>query len=286
MWKEANPVVAVMLHDGEPVVMMSTDSSDTHVYPTVKAGPKRPLRFTVGEPDCRSTIWRLFANANLDDVYLASRHSAGEFKVSLHQSGDWRLQTVRPNGIRIKMFGEAPEGRALMRWQRPAAEETGWTFALSIVVPAGHLLNVPPEPWEDVQWIAAPREGHHVELLLHLVRPDLGGVAFGPLLDEVSATDFTLVNALRLPGGEVAVVLAITAPIEAVEATNIALYEDHGASLPHEFPDFDMAPAKGPRHLGMGANDRGEPRLYDLALGVRTIAACDPPTDTRQISDN
>lgn len=274
MKKNVYPVVAVFVpeDEDEPVVTFSRSADETLAFPTVKAGPKTPLRFTVGDPDGRGTVWRLFANPNADDVYLASRHSAGEFKVSFHESGDWRVQTIRPREVRFKMLN-GPQGRILMQWWRPDADEAGWTHAVSIVLPSGHLPNVPVKPSEDIQWIQGPPEGHYVELGIHLVRPGVSGVAFGPMLARLSAIDFALVHALRLPGGEVVVVTATTAPIDREEAANIELYESQGAELTEEFPDFDTSPSTGPRHLGMGVNDRGDPRFYDLALGVRTYPA-------------
>lgn len=44
-----------------------------------------------------SSLWRLGANREKDDVYLATRQSAFIFKISLHASGDKRLQWVGQN---------------------------------------------------------------------------------------------------------------------------------------------------------------------------------------------
>lgn len=275
MWKDAFPVVAVMVDDdGEPVVMMSASADETLTFPAVAASKNSALRFAVGEPDCRGTVWRLFAGKKTDDVYFASRHTAGEFKVSLHQSGDWRVQLVqpdRPKTVRFKMVNRPPQGRVLLNWQRPEPDDAGWTYAASIVLPAGHLLDVPVEPWEKIQWHVAPPSGHYVEFTIHLVQPGIAGVSFGPMLARRSACNFAFMNALKLPSGEVALVLAITAPIDDAEAANLARYEELGTESQNEFPDFDSSPALGPRLLGMGSNADGEPRFYDLAYGVRTV---------------
>lgn len=61
-----------------------------HVLPP--SSPKAPVRFSVGEPGKRSSVWRLWGTKKTNDLYLASRASAGIFKYSFHASGDWRLQ--------------------------------------------------------------------------------------------------------------------------------------------------------------------------------------------------
>jgi hypothetical protein len=101
--------------------------------------PKDPIRFAVGEPGLRSTVWRVWANLNKSDVYLASRRAAGISKFSLHESGDWRQQWVRedPEHMVYAHIGHepVPDGRILNRWERPPANKVGWTHALSIWVP-------------------------------------------------------------------------------------------------------------------------------------------------------
>jgi hypothetical protein len=79
------------------------------------AHPNKPIRFAVGQPGERSTVWRLWANSNKSDVYLGSRKSADIFKISLHESEDWRQQWVnrdRKDVIYSPIGGEPePEGR-------------------------------------------------------------------------------------------------------------------------------------------------------------------------------
>src|SRR4051794_37821610 len=56
--------------------------------------PKRTIRIAVGQPYRRSSVWRFWANPSADDVYVATRTSAAQWKLSLHASGDWRMQWV------------------------------------------------------------------------------------------------------------------------------------------------------------------------------------------------
>jgi hypothetical protein len=55
--------------------------------------PRASDSITVGEPGRRSTIWRVWANPKKGDIYIASRKTAWNFKLSLHESGDWRCRT-------------------------------------------------------------------------------------------------------------------------------------------------------------------------------------------------
>jgi hypothetical protein len=52
--------------------------------------PGGTIRFNASDGTRRSANWRVWTSSNADDVYAAARLTAGEIKVSLHQSGSWQ----------------------------------------------------------------------------------------------------------------------------------------------------------------------------------------------------
>jgi hypothetical protein len=156
------PGVAVSsVEDAAWLLMVPGESSDVEPFPIRRADKKTALRFAVGEPGRQGTIWRLWASRDTADVYVGSRRTAGEVKVSLHHSGNWRLQIVepaRPKTVHFQDVEVSRDGRILDRWTRPKSNPVGWTHALSIVLPARHLVAIPNdhERWDDVHWCQAP----------------------------------------------------------------------------------------------------------------------------------
>lgn len=142
---QGRALVAVLEdNQGHAQVLVSAGDADPLVFPLPAANPKRPIRFAVGRPGMRSSLWRLWANRSKDDVYLATRQSAGIFKISLHESGDWRLQWVgqeRGDVTYTSLSDPEPEGRVLHQWTRPMAGPSGWTDALSIWVVDGDVAR-------------------------------------------------------------------------------------------------------------------------------------------------
>lgn len=116
-YSQGQAVVAVIeTDDGGAQFVMSATEGDPFVYTLPAADHKTPIRFAVGVPGRRSTLWRLWANRAKDDVYLATRRSAGIFKFSLHESGDWRLQWVgqdRGDVTYKALMDPEPAGRIL-----------------------------------------------------------------------------------------------------------------------------------------------------------------------------
>jgi hypothetical protein len=102
---------------------------------------KNAIRFCAGTAGgARSAIWRLWATRN--DVYLSFRNLGGVLKVSLHETGDWRmaltneyLQTDNPALI--------DGGRFFEKWRRPAERTPGVTIAMRLVIPST-AVNIPP----------------------------------------------------------------------------------------------------------------------------------------------
>lgn len=263
--------------DGDLQLVLAIDDGHGHAFPLMPAKAKKPIRFTVGQPGRRSTIWRLWAGPAKDDVYLTSRHSIEVFKFSLHQSGRWRLAAIAEdlNAVAFTaLSGPEPEGRVMHRWMRPPAGATGWTEALSIWVPAQDVLDVPgdTEQGQDVQWMSPPPPGSAIEFRLFLVRPNRGPFNLTAALRGPEAS-LAVVNGFRLGGGEAVVLLAAYQRLDRAQQESMDQHvREHRARLPE---DFDLSPASGPRALVIDVEDDGHRSFWDLSL-LRTPSPSDP----------
>ncbi len=254
--------------DGQAQVLMAASEGEPLIFPLPAASPKKPLRFAVGRPGMRSSLWRLWANRGKDDVYLSTRRSAGIFKISLHESGDWRLQWVgqdRRDVTFTSLVGPEPEGRILHRWTRPPAGPSGWTDALSIWVVHGDVAEIPGdgEPGHDAQWLEPPPEGGAIELRVVLAPP-------GPVLVDLTAalegpgSGLAFVNGFRLAGGDTVLLFAARTMLDEAKLAGIArLRREHRASVG---PNFDLSPETGPRATAITVDDDGYRNFWDLSL--------------------
>lgn len=233
------------------------------------ASKKRPIRFAVGEPGRRSTVWRLWANPGKNDVYLATRKSAGIFKLSLHESGDWRLQWVteeRGDVMFESLKEDSPEGRVLHQWTRPSANDSGWTDALSIWVPAEDVSGIPgdDEPGHDAQWVAPPPAGAAVEWRVVFVKPDQGAHDLTPAL-RGPETGLALVNGFSLVGGEVVLLFAATDFLDPSFESHLSQARADGRARAR-VPNFNLSASSGPRTLVITVDDDGHRNFWDLSL--------------------
>ena len=104
-------------------------------------------------------------------IYVAPRDVAGEFKASLHGTGDWRIgftsqsvvqRTLRPTADRIVgRFAPTPENQ-------PGVSHafSVWIPWLSVVRPAHGRRETAP-----VIWLSSPREGCVTEVAMTLIAP-------------------------------------------------------------------------------------------------------------------
>lgn len=256
--------------DGEGVqVLLGTGTGETLKFVLGPANPNEPIRFAVGWPGRRSTLWRLWASRNKDDVYLATRRSAGIFKISLHESGDWRLQWVgseRRDVTFTSLQAEEPQGRVLHQWARPPAGATGWTDALSIWVPAEDVSDIPgdAEPGHDAQWLAPAASGGATEFRVVLVQPGLGLFELTAALQGPDA-GLALVNGFRLAGGEAVLLLAATQRLDdRLREDLAAARQEHRRTVAAS--EFDLAPESGPRSAFITVDDDGHRNFWDLSL--------------------
>ena len=264
---ELRPQGIAVTSSADGAELMVAGDEDMVTFPVRRATKKTALRFAVGGPRLRSTIWRLWANAGTDDIYIASRQTAGEMKVSLHQSGDWRVQVVQPDRPKTVHFGARviEDGRVLHRWQRPESNAVGWTHALSVVVPGSQLSVVPNDRvrWDDVRWLPAPGIEEQVEFDIHVVRPNLGWISHRAMLLE--GVRVSVMDVLQLSSGDVVVVTALVGPALRDELAMITRWEDESRTDSPP-PEWDRSAELGPRRLFIAVGPDGQQRFYDLAF--------------------
>lgn len=112
------------------------------VVPPVGGG----LRLSVGSVSRRSSIWRVTAYRN--DVYITAGGLGQSMKLSLHESGVWRIAYLsEEHAERVGATGKPEfnhDPRVVDRWEEPEGA-SGWMHALTVWVPHGHLTPLPDE---------------------------------------------------------------------------------------------------------------------------------------------
>ena len=110
------------------------------------------LRFAVGEPNgLRSETWVIVGGTRGRDVYVGASSNMGFYKLSLHNSGRWRLAQVDRN---VTDEGGKVD-RVLMRFDPPTPVADGWRFATRVLIPTSCLGQPFPEkPTRSKEWIS------------------------------------------------------------------------------------------------------------------------------------
>jgi hypothetical protein len=100
------------------------------------------LRIAVVDDDrLLSSVWRVWSNG--DDVYVAVRSVAGEFKTSLHASGKFRHAFVT-DAASARLRGPDKD-RATSKWTRQAEQVPGGTLLMQIIIPGAGLGGYLPK---------------------------------------------------------------------------------------------------------------------------------------------
>lgn len=233
-----------------------------------RANPRKPIRFAVGRPGRRSALWRMWANRHKNDVYVAARQSAGLFKVSLHESGDWRIQWVGPDHGDVEFHSNETDpdhGRVMHRWRRPEPRKSGWTEALSIWVPCADVSDIPGdlEPGHDAQWLESPPPGCATEFRIMMVKPGHGPYELTKALLG-KGSGIALINGFQLADGEVVLLFAATV---ALDKRLVAQLESTRREARSSITsDFDLSPESGPRAAVIFVDDDGHRNIWDLTL--------------------
>jgi len=203
---EANPRAAQAF-----LTVTSADGSTD----TVTVGPPGAgERLAVGSLNYRSSMWRMTApksKSGKSDVFVTCGGLGTAQKFSLHESDVWRNawhseELARQHGFPGKEeHGGDP--RVLDRWRRPEGVK-GWSRALSVWVPYGHLSPLPDEienPRKPVTWVPEPQPGEVVGLHFTMVKPDLG---------ELNLAGTPPIAGFHLPNGQAALVLLSRAAVD------------------------------------------------------------------------
>jgi hypothetical protein len=136
------------------------------------------LRFAVGRPSgARSATWRLWVPRGKSDVYLSRRMVGRNFKVSLHESGEWQIGLTqeyvkRPDAL--SMPKENPRG--LDKWTRPEPQPriAPGTHAFSIVIPWLEIHHRPGAEAGQIVWVQPPPPACCVQFDVFFVPPGVG----------------------------------------------------------------------------------------------------------------
>jgi hypothetical protein len=236
------------------VVTLVIEDPQTHQRKNVPLpGPGGQVRIAVGRPGHRSGAWRLWANRNKSDVYVAARPIAGVQKLSLHESGDWRHQWVNPE--RAEEFTGSRD-RILAIWRRPEEGPGGWIRGVSIWVPQPDIVDIPhdDQPHEGVVWLPEPPPGYVIGIHIVIAKPDQGVVQ---VTGAVPVEGFTMANGM--------IVLVLASRIELTEERRHWLDEQREraqAVVGH----IDLTKASAPRMTLFGYENTGNRVLWDLAV--------------------
>jgi hypothetical protein len=126
-------------------------------------------RFAVGTPqDIQSWIRRMWVHR--DEVYIGARDALTVFKVSLHNSGIWRIAFVADLERE-----EADSDRVIVKWNKPDEFVTGWTPSVGILVSSIRPQRpFRPTAVDDsrVRWFAPPRDGQKLLFKVLFSKPD------------------------------------------------------------------------------------------------------------------
>jgi hypothetical protein len=140
----------------------------------VPSAPSDGLRVIVGDEagGPRSQLWRVWTGDRTSDVYVGARPIAGDIRVSLHESGRWRLAFTATHQKRPEALIGPDEDRARSKWARPAEFAPGLTRAFAIEIPSTELrAPTRPDPLrKPALWIPAPPHGTQWEIDLFLTR--------------------------------------------------------------------------------------------------------------------
>jgi hypothetical protein len=137
------------------------------------------VRFVVGSQDgFRGSTWRCWIPGRAkNDIYLAPRSIAGSYKISLHQSGDWRLALTEQFEKKLRSEGRWNDGigRLLAQWPRSRTIGPDTVLAFRIVVPHS-AVTIPSDPAvlpREMVWIDPPTPGRSVEVSLLIIEREL-----------------------------------------------------------------------------------------------------------------
>jgi len=224
------------------------------------------FRFAVGTAQSvESSIWRMWVNGN--DVYLGAREALRAFKVSLHQSGIWRIAWVadlnRP---------DSASDRVIVRWNRPSEFAPGWTpsvgILLSSIQPARPFATRKIDD-SRLTWFEPPASGRRL----------LFKVLFSPSgftendLRRVSLKQDRLAACLEKKDGERVWLVAREDDLSDFERHQVR--DAMSKTRIHLKPGASGDGVRGSRILLVVSDDRpglgAQPTIFDISLGMENV---------------
>jgi hypothetical protein len=176
------------------------------------------VRFAVGAADGpRSTVWRIWTDKGNSDVYIAARVLGGVVKVSLHQSGVWRIAFTEEywEGSTAPEVGEGD--RLIERWTPPKPIQ-GITSAFMIAVPSAEI-GMPRHPLpesaqkytKNVSWVQPAPEGFATHFIVMYIEPGV----------PVPGDGVQILSSFVLPDGRTVSVMVLEQVISAEQQRQI-----------------------------------------------------------------
>jgi len=137
--------------------------------------PEVGFRFAVRADDGRrSGIWKVWSPRNASDVYISCREMKGDFKVSLHKSGDFEAGFSHEYEKQLREYGVWTDSRHMEKWkvERPVKQSV---LAIRILIPGTELrgLTGAQQAKKPVQWIPAPPEDYTTSVEIFLANARL-----------------------------------------------------------------------------------------------------------------
>jgi hypothetical protein len=208
------------------------------------------IRFATGHPDGpRSLTWTVIGIRDKDDVYVGPRGNLmGAAKLSLHESGVWRIAFTQQGAEKVKL----PEGedRLIERFDATTELAPGWVLAARIRTPStafsSTISEKRPSDKRPIRFYKAPAPPHHLEY--YVVLGD--GAAKDAI---VPATELINVGQMTLKSGKRVLIIANFWEMDAQTQHVIDLTKENAAKG-----------APGNTGFAMGNGD-GVPTLLDLA---------------------
>jgi hypothetical protein len=224
------------------------------------------IRFAVGTPaDVRSWVWRMWAHR--DEIYIRARDALTVFKVSLHNSGVWRIAFVAD-----LERDDAASDRVITRWKKPGEFAPGWTPSVGIVVSWVHPRQpFRQKPTDDkrVRFYAPPKPGNR--LLFKVLFSRSGGSEAD--LARITRDGDQLVARLEKRNGEVAWLVLREDALQPVEDEKIR--DVMAKTKIHLQPGSSANALIGSRALLVVAADSpgvaDQPTILDIPLGMENV---------------
>jgi uncharacterized protein YndB with AHSA1/START domain len=162
------------------------------------------IRVAIGAPEAHGSTWRVWQSGSADDLYVGTRGTAGEIKVSLHASGDFRYAFTQPH-VESDRALVTPDQRVIERW-RPLAVQPGVRLAFSMRQPWFAATMTDPLK-AKVTLVPSASEGNQRVLSVVMVHAGIrpvatapaGGMPIGPVPLPSGATAWVVVGEAPIP---------------------------------------------------------------------------------------